>query len=179
MEYRNAHYADAAQSAIDLEINHPVHGWIPFTARPDDPEQIGRDLFTQAAAGDVAAYEPPAPAPVTGASVNAEHDRRVLAGKTFTLAGYGDVPLEGSARTQIVLLALDRNAERLKDQGVTDPVLMLTDRDNTDHYLTPDQIISLVSLGTAWMQEMHDAKRTLKEMEPIPADYASDTHWPD
>lgn len=30
---------------IDCEINHPVYGWVPFTASPEDPEQHGRDLF--------------------------------------------------------------------------------------------------------------------------------------
>jgi hypothetical protein len=30
---------------IDVEINHPVYGWIPFTASPDDPEPHGREIF--------------------------------------------------------------------------------------------------------------------------------------
>lgn len=30
---------------IDCEINHPIYGWIPFTASPEDPEQHGRDIF--------------------------------------------------------------------------------------------------------------------------------------
>lgn len=34
MEWRNAKY-DAA-GTITCEINHPLFGWIPFTANPDD-----------------------------------------------------------------------------------------------------------------------------------------------
>ena len=32
---------------IDCEINHPLYGWIPFTASPDDVEQHGRDIFAE------------------------------------------------------------------------------------------------------------------------------------
>lgn len=52
---------------IDLLIEHPVHGWIPFTASPNDCEEHGRELFEQAEAGEfgeVAAYVEPEPAPV-------------------------------------------------------------------------------------------------------------------
>lgn len=50
---------------IDVEINHPVHGWIPFTASPDDPEELGRAVFTEAIKGNVGPYIPPlAPEPV-------------------------------------------------------------------------------------------------------------------
>lgn len=30
---------------IDCEINHPVYGWIPFTASASDPEKHGRDIY--------------------------------------------------------------------------------------------------------------------------------------
>ena len=56
MQARNP--TQTAGTAIDLEIEHPVYGWIPFTASPDDVEQLGRDLYQQAAAG---AYGPIAP----------------------------------------------------------------------------------------------------------------------
>jgi len=31
---------------IDCEIEHPVHGWIPFTADPNDVESHGREIFS-------------------------------------------------------------------------------------------------------------------------------------
>lgn len=34
MEYRNPQ--KTFDVAIDCEINHPIYGWIPFTAYPDD-----------------------------------------------------------------------------------------------------------------------------------------------
>lgn len=29
----------------DCEISHPHHGWIPFTAAPDDVEPHGREIW--------------------------------------------------------------------------------------------------------------------------------------
>lgn len=58
MEWRNAHYN--AEGTIDCEVNHPVFGWIPFTASPDDIEQSGRELYAAILAdGNVAPYVPP------------------------------------------------------------------------------------------------------------------------
>lgn len=56
--YRNASYTE--DGSIDLEVNHPTFGWIPFCARSDDSEQHGVDLFNRLnGSSDVAAYVPP------------------------------------------------------------------------------------------------------------------------
>lgn len=112
------------------------------------------------------------------ASVDAEHDRRVLTGRAFAVDGIGDVPLEGSEKTQLVLLALKDTARDLKDAGITAPALVFTDRDGTDRRMTAGQMIALVNAGKAWVQSVHEAKRALKAMDPIPADFADDRHWP-
>jgi hypothetical protein len=60
MNARNPQYN--AFGTIDLEIDHPVHGWIPFTADPHDA--AGADLYEAAIAGDfgpVAEYVEPEP----------------------------------------------------------------------------------------------------------------------
>lgn len=58
MKYRNAKHTE--NGSIDCEINHPKHGWIPFTASPDDDEKHGRDLFEVITKdGNIAEYEPP------------------------------------------------------------------------------------------------------------------------
>jgi hypothetical protein len=36
---------------IDMEIDHPAYGWIPFTASPNDVELHGRELYAQVNAG--------------------------------------------------------------------------------------------------------------------------------
>tara|TARA_R110002012_G_scaffold315261_1_gene528894 strand:+ start:8401 stop:9057 length:657 start_codon:yes stop_codon:yes gene_type:complete len=116
---------------------------------------------------------------ISAAHVDIEHDRRAAIGKTFTIAGYGDIPLEGSLRTQAVLLALKDTARDLLAAGVAAPVLFFTDRDNVDHNLTAAQVIDLVNAGKAFMQTLHEAKRALKAMDPVPLDYATNAeYWP-
>jgi hypothetical protein len=67
MQVRNPIYT--SDGRIDMEIEHPVHGWIPFTADPNDPEGHGRELFAKTKAGNygtIAAYvPPPVPPPPT------------------------------------------------------------------------------------------------------------------
>ena len=48
MNYKNPTFN--ANGTIDMEIDHPVYGTIPFTASPDDPEEHGRLLFADAQA---------------------------------------------------------------------------------------------------------------------------------
>jgi hypothetical protein len=64
MQVKNPQYN--ASNTIDCEIEHSQFGWIPFTASPDDIEQMGRDIYAKAVAGDygpVAAYTAPAKTP--------------------------------------------------------------------------------------------------------------------
>lgn len=119
----------------------------------------------------------PRPGP-TEADVDVERDRRIAAGRAFEIEGYGTVHPDGSLRTQTVLLALKDSARDLKAAGITDPILHFTGWDG-DHYLTPDQTIELVDKGKAWMQGIHAAQRALKNMDPIPDDFATnEDYWP-
>jgi hypothetical protein len=60
MNWRNPSLT--ADGRIDCEINHPVYGWIPFTASPSDPEPHGREIF-ELLKSTAAPYVPPPPAP--------------------------------------------------------------------------------------------------------------------
>jgi hypothetical protein len=84
---KNPVWANAEQTLIDCEINHPTYGWIPFTASPDDVEAHGRDIFAALAKGVVAQYVPPPP-PTTeelAAAVRAERNT-LLAATDWVLA---------------------------------------------------------------------------------------------
>lgn len=77
MEYRNPRRTSGA--AIDCEINHPVYGWIPFTADPSDTGAT----FDVAALYDSLAADPNtleyvAPPPVVPQSVTPRQVRLVL-----------------------------------------------------------------------------------------------------
>ena len=55
--FRSARYDEAG--TITCEIEHPVFGWIPFTASATDVEAHGRALFVHIeATGPVLPYEP-------------------------------------------------------------------------------------------------------------------------
>ena len=43
--------------AIDLELEHPDFGWVPFTASPNDPEEHGRIIFKEAEEGKLGPIE--------------------------------------------------------------------------------------------------------------------------
>jgi len=58
MKYRNAKFT-AQPNVIDCEIKHPVYGWIPFTADPNDVEPLGAEVFNAAQATAGAYVEPP------------------------------------------------------------------------------------------------------------------------
>ena len=89
MEYRNAKYID--DTRIDCEIEHPVHGWIPYTLDPADKDMtVNNDelLAAMAEAGDVAAYIPPTQEELDAAkaqAVRADRDQRLLV--VDTIAG--------------------------------------------------------------------------------------------
>jgi hypothetical protein len=78
MNYRNPKFT--SNGLIDCEVDHPVYGWIPFTASPHDCEPHGRELFTIISAnGGIAPYIPPPP-PSTeelAIQVRMERDRRL------------------------------------------------------------------------------------------------------
>ena len=59
MKIRNPQHT--ADGRIDCEIEHPVHGWIPFTADPNDIEEHGRQIHADilASGAKIAPYEPP------------------------------------------------------------------------------------------------------------------------
>jgi len=46
-----------ASGMIDMEIDHPTYGWIPFAASSNDSEAHGRELYARAMAGEFGAIE--------------------------------------------------------------------------------------------------------------------------
>ena len=82
MNYRNAKYID--DTRIDCELDHPVHGWIPYTMDPSDTDMtINNDelIKTMVERADVAAYVPPTQAELdaaTAAEVRADRNGRLV-----------------------------------------------------------------------------------------------------
>ena len=84
MNFRNAQYN--AFGTIDCEIEHPVYGWIPFTASPEDVEPIGAEVFNAAKASAAAYVEPPVDLDALAREVRAERDMK-LSSEVDPIAG--------------------------------------------------------------------------------------------
>jgi Domain of unknown function (DUF4376) len=81
----NPIWANAQQTLINCQIEHPEYGLIPFTASADDPEQHGKDIHAAILAGEHGAIgvyvPPPAETPEQmWLRIKAERDRRSEAG---------------------------------------------------------------------------------------------------
>lgn len=58
MEFKNCSYNK--YGTIDMEINHPAYGWLPFTASDDDDVSYSVELYNRAIeAGEIAPYQTP------------------------------------------------------------------------------------------------------------------------
>lgn len=110
--------------------------------------------------------------------INAERDRRLIAGAVIDVTGYGPVALQGRPDDRTNLIALERAAERMVTAGVTDPVFEFRDANNDMHDLTPAQMFELASKGMAFAGKIIRAAWPLKDADPIPRDYQADTYWP-
>jgi len=81
-EVRNAASKNAANTIIDVEINHPDYGWIPYLLTDYDTDTtIDNDAVMSLIGDDFAAYVPPTQAELDAAAaaqVRAERDSRLL-----------------------------------------------------------------------------------------------------
>jgi hypothetical protein len=59
-EVRNAQSMNASNTSIEVEINHPEHGWIPYLLTDYDTDTtINNDELLELIGSDYAAYVPP------------------------------------------------------------------------------------------------------------------------
>jgi hypothetical protein len=106
-------------------------------------------------------------------AVNAERDRRIIVGKTIN--GIAVTGRDEDARN---LTNLALAAQLRIGSGDTTTTTTFRDGNNVDHDLTPPQMLDLWQQSAAYVSALYEASWTLKAMDPIPADYADDTHWP-
>ena len=81
-EVRNAQSKNAANTIMDVEINHPEYGWIPYLLTDYDTDTtIDNDAVMALIGDDFAAYVPPTQAELDAAAaaqVRAERDNRLV-----------------------------------------------------------------------------------------------------
>lgn len=177
MEFRNPKLNGLG--GIDMEINHPVHGWIPFTADPNSGEDLQAEAYAAALSG--AAEADPIPGP-SSVDVNAERDRRIGAGFSFAGKHFAFDPdskqrVTGAATLAGFALAQGAVAGNLLWHGGETPFAWIAD-DNTLVEMDAPTCFAFGQAAAAHETAHIFASRQLKDISPIPADYADDAHWP-
>lgn len=111
--------------------------------------------------------------------VNAERQRRILQGKTFTLTGYATpVPIKGDEETRKNLDTLAIKAQMLIGQGTPGTTTSYRDALNVTHPLTQPQVLDLWAQGGAYMEAIYEASWAIKANPPADGDVTADSLWP-
>ena len=81
-EYRNAVSLNEANNYLDVEINHPEAGWIPYTLSPDDQDMtINNNDLLALIGSDFTPFIPP-----TQEEIDAEKSTEVRKERDFLLS---------------------------------------------------------------------------------------------
>lgn len=109
---------------------------------------------------------------ISNDDVNAERDRRIIAGKTIN--GVAVTGREEDARnlTNLALAAQLRLAS-----ADTTTTTTFRDGNNVDHDLTPSEMLALWQGSAAYVSDLYAASWVIKALDPIPADFDADSYW--
>lgn len=77
MNAKNPKYSSLKLDTVDMEVQHPEHGWIPFTASAKDVEPHGRKLYERAIAGEFGLVGPYVASITSAAQNKATAERRL------------------------------------------------------------------------------------------------------
>jgi hypothetical protein len=180
LETRNHQFT--SDGAIDCEVNHPDFGWIPFTAKADDPHGFAPEVWAAVKDRTDIAPAPPPPGP-TKADVDAEAVRRVASGFVFNGTHFQSDALAQKRITGAAALAhqaITVNGKAPTDTkwhgGSTDFAWIATD--NSLIVMDAQTVLAFGAAAANWESVHVFAAKALKDTAPIPADYADDKHWP-
>jgi len=178
MEFRNAKYSKPDNSMIDMEINHPVYGWIPFSATKTDTV-VASELF-EAAKGSAVPY---VAQQISPAQVDAERDRRIALGFTWSGKTYqsrqfdlDNIRSMGAAATAMIAQGQVDTGYRWFD-AAQDFVWIAAD--NTLTPMSASDMIDFALAAAVWVKDNIFAASAIKATAGgIPADYAANARWP-
>jgi len=104
-EVRNAQSLNAENTAFEVEINHPEHGWIPYGLMPDDEDMtVDNSVLLTLIGSDYVAYVAP-----TTEELEAEAAQAIRAERDYRLQTEVD-PIAGNALRWDALTSADREA---------------------------------------------------------------------
>lgn len=127
------------------------------------------------------------PPPPTAAMVDAERDRRIAAGFVFDGVTYQSRAADreniaGAKSAASDAIALGAAVGDLAWQQLLDPTapseFAWIAADNTLHAMDAQTVVQLGYAALRHKQALIFSARALKDMDPIPADFADDSYWP-
>lgn len=110
---------------------------------------------------------------IAAEDVNAERDRRIIAGKTIN-----DIAVTGRDEDARNLTNLALAAQLRIAAGDMTTLTTFRDGNNVDRDLTPSQMLDLWQQSAAYVSALYAASWVIKALDPIPLDFAADTRWP-
>ena len=122
MEFKNAIYNE--NGTINMEVEHPAFGLIPFTASPDDPEEHGRLLFAEAQDTAAPYVSPPPEVPGLLSQLSAMRKAQEAQGITLNGIRYAGDPSNRQALQEAISF--------MEDAGLTQ-FTSFKDSDNGFH----------------------------------------------
>lgn len=178
MDYQNPQFCNPSNTAIVMEVDHPVFGWQPFTAAKDGPEDYERRLF-EAAKDAALPYVLP---DITRAQVDNERDRRIDGGFTFGGIFYqSDAEarenIAGAAQLAFAAIVQGVEAGDLHWHGEPADFEWIA----FDDTRIPMDAHTMFAFGQAALAHKRThifAANDLKKLDPIPADFIADQYWP-
>lgn len=110
--------------------------------------------------------------PITTDQINAERQRRLLAGMDFN-----GIYVTGDDTNRANLSDLAFGASLRLGAGDTSTITTFRDGNNADHKLTPPELLGLWQLAATHVSMLYAKSWELKAMSPIPADFTDDSYW--
>ncbi|OLO05106.1 DUF4376 domain-containing protein [Salinicola socius] len=155
-------------STIDCEIEHPSHGWIPFTASAEDAEALGQQIHAAIIASGQEI--PPRVIPLAvmarrkRSEIEAALSAALAAGMPYPLPGDTDDVIQTRPdQDEANLLGLAIEARDLRTAGETGAVMSLRAKSNTVYALTPEQMIALTDAAKEFKQALLAKSWQLKD----------------
>lgn len=175
IEFRNP--VRQPDGAIECEINHADFGWQKYSACETDSAEFGRDLYAQIIASGVAIVEKPEqPSPH-----HRWDDARAEWVEHRPAATKARVNAEAARRIWQVLQVDNHDAAMVTQQNYTNWMISAQiTLDGGGTLSASDQAKrQRIIDGYALIEAIRAASNTLTALDPIPADYADDVHWPE
>lgn len=109
--------------------------------------------------------------------INIERERRIAKGCFIEVANVGNIAIRGTNEDMRNLTNLGQlsNMFILTNQNTTIP---FRDDTNTVYDLTPTQMSYVWQKAVEYVSSLYQASWNMKEMDPLPQDYTSDSYWP-